>query len=117
MVRRRRGSKTSPPSSRVQEQYLSLKECSEIVRVPVSTLRTWTLQGLIPRIKMPGIRGRVLVKLSDLIAAMERYWEPAREEILDELHKAENRPLIRRDRPSRPRKGPAKDAGSSGTSS
>ena len=67
------------------ERYFSIKEAALFVRVPGSTLADWTRRGLVARVKLPGKMGRVLIKESDLIEFMERYRQPAREEVLDHL--------------------------------
>lgn len=90
MARRRRKEKEL-------DRYYSLKEAAEIVRVPLSTLRTWTLQGVIPRIKMPGLRGKVLIAERDLVETMEHYREPGLKEIRGELLRLESRVRVRQE--------------------
>ncbi|MCZ6692157.1 MAG: helix-turn-helix domain-containing protein [Planctomycetota bacterium] len=67
------------------ERYFTLRESAQYVRVSVSTLADWTRRGLVARIKLPGKMGKVLIKESDLIEFMERYRQPAREEVLDRV--------------------------------
>ncbi len=67
------------------ERYFTIPEAAEYVRVSLSTLADWTRRGLVARIKLPGKMGKVLIKESDLIGFMERYRQPAREEILDRV--------------------------------
>ncbi len=67
------------------ERYFTIREAAEYVRVSVSTLADWTRRGLVARIKLPGKMGKVLIKESDLIEFMERYREPARQEVLDHV--------------------------------
>ncbi len=71
------------------ERHYSIREAAALLGIPRSTLRTWVLQGLLPRIKIPspGGRGRVLLKETDVVAFLARCREPATSEIVNHLRR------------------------------
>lgn len=93
-MRRKPDSKAK--SSRRLERHFGLKEASAILGLPPSTLKGYVAQGLVARVKMPGLRGKVLLPESALVELLERFREPARFEIEDALRRAETSPRCRR---------------------
>ncbi len=76
-----RGQKGQPEVQRLA-RHLSIKEAAQTLGVPESTFRTWVCIGLIPRVKFPGKKGRVLVRESDLVEVLDRLREPSCQEIV-----------------------------------
>ncbi len=83
------------------ERHYSIKDAATVIGVPPSTLRTWVLEGRLPRIKVPtpGGRGRVLLRESDLAAFLDECRVPAAVEVMDRALGYVHPP---RGRPSRP---------------
>ena len=83
--------KTSMKGSSVP-RCLGIKAAAALIGVPPSTLKTYVAKGYLPRIKLPGLRGRVLLRERDLIDLINRYLEPAVADLQDELRRAETAP-------------------------
>lgn len=67
------------------DQYLSVKAAAKLLGVPEATFRGWVYRGLIPRTKFPGLRGRVLIRESDLAEVLARLREPGVQEIVEKV--------------------------------
>lgn len=74
------------------ERHFGLKAAAAIIGVPFGTLKTWVARGYIARTKAPGLRGRILLRESDIVDFLDRQREPARADIEDELRRAESSP-------------------------
>ncbi len=91
------------PATRL-EKHFGLKQAAAIIGVPFGTLKCWVALGHIARVKAPGIRGRILLRESDIVDFLDRQREPARTDIDDELRKAESSPSRQSKQKSSPRK-------------
>ncbi len=80
------------------ERHYGIREASERLGIPASTLRHYVRLRYVSVVKFPGRRGRILLAESALVDLVSRFREPARYEIEEELHRME------RGLPSRRRK-------------
>lgn len=92
MVDRKEGRKTRSRAGRggrVLQRHFSVKDAAALLGMPPSTLRGYLAQGLVERVKLPGLRGKVLLSETALIDFLDRHREPATAEITEELRRAE----------------------------